>query len=130
MIRRPPRSTRTDTLFPYTTLFRSLLFQRPCDKLVIGRAGDQRIQPGAHMDIGPRPCLAVLDPERIVRPRGHRVAGVEANAEAAVPPLPLAFDGNCNARPVLPQNVTHFDRSHQPLNRKSVVKAKSGAERV
>src|SRR3546814_4892081 len=26
MIRRPPRSTRTDTLFPYTTLFRSLEF--------------------------------------------------------------------------------------------------------
>src|SRR3546814_951762 len=26
MIRRPPRSTRTDTLFPYTTLFRSILF--------------------------------------------------------------------------------------------------------
>src|SRR3546814_5755203 len=25
MLRRPPRSTRTDTLFPYTTLFRSLL---------------------------------------------------------------------------------------------------------
>src|SRR3546814_9545976 len=25
MIRRPPRATRTDTLFPYTTLFRSLL---------------------------------------------------------------------------------------------------------
>src|SRR3546814_5868813 len=28
MIRRPPRSTRTDTLFPYTTLFRS-----PVDKM-------------------------------------------------------------------------------------------------
>src|SRR3546814_17746821 len=26
MIRRPPRSTRTDTLFPYTTLFRSAFF--------------------------------------------------------------------------------------------------------
>src|SRR3546814_17016298 len=25
MLRRPPRSTRTDTLFPYTTLFRSFL---------------------------------------------------------------------------------------------------------
>src|SRR3546814_2161955 len=25
MLRRPPRSTRTDTLFPYTTLFRSLV---------------------------------------------------------------------------------------------------------
>src|SRR3546814_4808828 len=30
MIRRPPRSTRTDTLFPYTTLFRSpLSIRRP-----------------------------------------------------------------------------------------------------
>src|SRR3546814_8015366 len=28
MIRRPPRSTRTDTLFPYTTLFRSLSKQK------------------------------------------------------------------------------------------------------
>src|SRR3546814_10442764 len=28
MIRRPPRSTRTDTLFPYTTLFRSSLAAR------------------------------------------------------------------------------------------------------
>src|SRR3546814_11914282 len=28
MIRRPPRSTRTDTLCPYTTLFRSGAFQR------------------------------------------------------------------------------------------------------
>src|SRR3546814_8355951 len=28
MIRRPPRSTRTDTLFPYTTLFRSVVADR------------------------------------------------------------------------------------------------------
>src|SRR3546814_9761884 len=28
MIRRPPRSTRTDTLFPYTTLFRSVTFDK------------------------------------------------------------------------------------------------------
>src|SRR3546814_16928352 len=27
MLRRPPRSTRTDTLFPYTALFRSLLVE-------------------------------------------------------------------------------------------------------
>src|SRR3546814_17039301 len=27
MIRRPPRSTRTDTLFPYTTLFRSKILE-------------------------------------------------------------------------------------------------------
>src|SRR3546814_5460409 len=30
MIRRPPRSTRTDTLFPYTTLFRSDYARRGC----------------------------------------------------------------------------------------------------
>src|SRR3546814_15793788 len=31
MIRRPPRSTRTDTLFPYTTLFRSFLAESLAD---------------------------------------------------------------------------------------------------
>src|SRR3546814_10182923 len=32
MIRRPPRSTRTDTLFPYTTLFRSAYRARLIDR--------------------------------------------------------------------------------------------------
>src|SRR3546814_14857508 len=32
MIRRPPRSTRTDTLFPYTTLFRSSIFRYAADR--------------------------------------------------------------------------------------------------
>src|SRR3546814_5036642 len=41
MIRRPPRSTRTDTLFPYTTLFRS-----PDLGAV---AGDARLR-GRHLD--------------------------------------------------------------------------------
>src|SRR3546814_8985947 len=31
MIRRPPRSTRTDTLFPYTTLFRSSFAEIVCE---------------------------------------------------------------------------------------------------
>src|SRR3546814_17500443 len=31
MIRRPPRSTRTDTLFPYTTLFRSQPLEGTCE---------------------------------------------------------------------------------------------------
>src|SRR3546814_1087767 len=44
MIRRPPRSTRTDTLFPYTTLFRSLQRQ--------GRGTHQ------HRTIEERPALS------------------------------------------------------------------------
>src|SRR3546814_20843893 len=35
MIRRPPRSTRTDTLFPYTTLFRSQLVAELADAFVV-----------------------------------------------------------------------------------------------
>src|SRR3546814_4819016 len=42
MIRRPPRSTRTDTLFPYTTLFRS--HDRP--------AGHQRRREDPHLGHG------------------------------------------------------------------------------
>src|SRR3546814_5565635 len=52
MIRRPPRSTRTDTLFPYTTLFRSGCplperngrgSRRKRNRIrVRGRAGDRR----------------------------------------------------------------------------------------
>src|SRR3546814_18439796 len=40
MIRRPPRSTRTDTLFPYTTLFRSLILT--LERLDLGR---QHLEP-------------------------------------------------------------------------------------
>src|SRR3546814_5966921 len=43
MIRRPPRSTRTDTLFPYTTLFRSgprSIFSRILER--IGEAVSER----------------------------------------------------------------------------------------
>src|SRR3546814_14588090 len=38
MIRRPPRSTRTDTLFPYTTLFRSLHGDLGAGKSTLARA--------------------------------------------------------------------------------------------
>src|SRR3546814_12470498 len=36
MIRRPPSSTRTATLFPYTTLFRSLVRIKPLVKTLVG----------------------------------------------------------------------------------------------
>src|SRR3546814_6552874 len=43
MIRRPPRSTRTDTLFPYTTLFRS---GRGEDRRARGQGGPRPPPPG------------------------------------------------------------------------------------
>src|SRR3546814_19072220 len=59
MIRRPPRSTRTDTLFPYTTLFRSLpriVGQAAADQRGRGRAysQQQRRGRGAPQDRNPR----------------------------------------------------------------------------
>src|SRR3546814_10678588 len=40
MIRRPPRSTRTDTLFPYTTLFRSPSISSPFISVLVIREFD------------------------------------------------------------------------------------------
>src|SRR3546814_4482439 len=60
MIRRPPRSTRTDTLFPYTTLFRSVVHD---DRAVDFRQetlggprilGDDRVGVAARMRIDMR----------------------------------------------------------------------------
>src|SRR3546814_1810417 len=43
MVRRPPRSTRTDTLFPYTTLVRSHAPRRGVDRGTLHRSG--RVDP-------------------------------------------------------------------------------------
>src|SRR3546814_2192825 len=50
MIRRPPRSTRTDTLFPYTTLFRSKIALERLDAeadrieiIAVGRVGEMLV---------------------------------------------------------------------------------------
>src|SRR3546814_6123644 len=65
MIRRPPRSTRTDTLFPYTTLFRS--------PLVVGanslhrRDGDLR-----NGTIGKSPSAPPVEQKQAERPWGSR----------------------------------------------------------
>src|SRR3546814_16863749 len=52
MIRRPPRSTRTDTLFPYTTLFRSLAGKREVG--VVASGGLAQRFPGLHRDLSVR----------------------------------------------------------------------------
>src|SRR3546814_11216764 len=44
MIRRPPRSTRTDTLFPYTTLFRSRDAQIGITESAVAEAVSERVQ--------------------------------------------------------------------------------------
>src|SRR3546814_21178940 len=52
MIRRPPRSTRTDTLFPYTTLFRSVRIQRVDLQLRYGVVDAARAVQRGHVVVG------------------------------------------------------------------------------
>src|SRR3546814_451106 len=82
MNRRPPRSTRTDTLFPYTTLFRSAFAasaqidgdHRPapgeavCQPLEIaGVAGQARQAQQRRLSLRPR-IAAVVQPQAVLRP--------------------------------------------------------------
>src|SRR3546814_20111219 len=45
MLRRPPRSTRTDTLFPYTTLFRSVTACLACSRMTCNASLATRVAP-------------------------------------------------------------------------------------
>src|SRR3546814_15227905 len=55
MIRRPPRSTRTDTLFPYTTLFRSFFGLKPDDIIVEQRINQLAMAWTGHQQLHRRP---------------------------------------------------------------------------
>src|SRR3546814_11187983 len=83
MIRRPPRSTRTDTLFPYTTLFRSTQCDRESAVLVWHqcRAGNRhRCGAGAH-EVAAARTPAQLPPTD-GRPEAKYRAGAPAVASA------------------------------------------------
>src|SRR3546814_4318743 len=126
MIRRPPRSTRTDTLFPYTTLSDlSVVVERLCvalplagqpDPAVIadpphGRFGDQNHSLGEHAGAQTRSVPALAIEVGGVRPvrRGKlwKVALDDAKglARSSLPPGPATDAGNMSgldgdARPV------------------------------
>src|SRR3546814_12851211 len=75
MIRRPPRSTRTDTLFPYTTLFRSLAAE------LSGRRF--RLPARRHDQPDPQFRLARADRRAGARPRHGGQSGLCAQAAQA-----------------------------------------------
>src|SRR3546814_14735573 len=76
MFRRPPRSTRTDTLFPYTTLFRSATASG--GRLVVHARGHEVARPqdppvsGLQLDPGQRFAILAVD---------HRIRSEEHTSE-------------------------------------------------
>src|SRR3546814_17471722 len=95
MIRRPPRSTRTDTLFPYTTLFRS------DSDIALRSCGWQELVP-ERIDIGQAPAV-----ESLIDPPGQHVDTVAPGGDieqrdgiaAGLPSIALGIEG-CPGPPV------------------------------
>src|SRR3546814_19387973 len=90
MIRRPPRSTRTDTLFPYTTLFRSSRF-------CLSSPGANTLKPLAIITgVGPGTGAALA---RRFHAGGYRVAMLARDARrlgALAEELPGSIDIGCD----------------------------------
>src|SRR3546814_12379111 len=138
MIRRPPRSTRTDTLCPYTTLFRSAvdggapgpLHQRPAadDRRRRAAAPDHFAEVEAAEGVRGHACATVAR-----RRGGHlrqRYAdariGEDATAAGAAGGAVAHACAPHSARRPLPPGAADVRRG----DRKSAVKGKGGAVRV
>src|SRR3546814_15098578 len=115
MIRRPPRSTRTDTLFPYTTLFRSAQFYPSVNLLgFIGldALGLRNIANGGADtgSVGAALNLPIFDAgRRRANYRGARAAydlAVSSYDEPVQPALRQDADA-AQARPLLARPIEH-----------------------
>src|SRR3546814_19826434 len=94
MIRRPPRSTRTDTLFPYTTLFRSGLHLPALERALAGGAsavhaltvpsGESAKSMAGLADLLDRMLALGIDRRTVVVALGGGVTGVHARLAEAV----------------------------------------------
>src|SRR3546814_11900418 len=79
MIRRPPRTTRTDTLFPYTTLFRSgegKSFCTGCDTAALGVRAPG-VSDFAHVSKSQKRKFQILDSQKpfVAAIRGYAIGG-------------------------------------------------------
>src|SRR3546814_4639582 len=99
MIRRPPRSTRTDTLFPYTTLFRSDLlvpFQAVLERVhrVAGPIDIALAHPDAEFDLAPRHGReAVAFDDKVARDEREEIGGFRPRVFPQRPMIAPFLDG-------------------------------------
>src|SRR3546814_18763393 len=107
MIRRPPRSTRTDTLFPYTTLFRSegqapdVAADMPQpEQAAVGSDTEAPMSPGHGHHAG-------------ARPPGSRLLGDDASTGATELPAPARWI-NASNEDHPPGAPTHVAQTEPP----------------
>src|SRR3546814_1778691 len=121
MIRRPPRSTRTDTLFPYTTLFRSdllpLMFtEEEIEALVLGA---RIIESWADAALAKAAADVVAKVEAVLPANlRHHVSRTPLSAPADHRVVPLSVDASAiraalrNRRKLQDRTSTRLNSSH------------------
>src|SRR3546814_1028446 len=100
MIRRPPRSTRTDTLFPYTTLFRSRS-AAPRPRLIVDANQSWTLDDLHRFS----PELVALGVDLLEQPLA---AGQDDALTEASSPIPLCADESVNTINDLPRLVGRY----------------------
>src|SRR3546814_7631429 len=93
MIRRPPRSTRTDTLFPYTTLFRSVI-ALPDQRGLFATAGElaiQAIDRDIELAIGKPADVEIIELERHIAHDGGLAHPVQTLGNLAPERVRIAY---------------------------------------
>src|SRR3546814_17738072 len=116
MIRRPPRSTRTDTLFPYTTLFRSSI-----------EASDAFHAPARPVGLE-RGCTPLRPYPRTERRRCARLSGQAGAARRAPPSPPHAVIGRQRLRGRSSRRLKKVDLDHAEHGRGREVVADIGEQ--
>src|SRR3546814_3073117 len=102
MIRRPPRSTRTDTLFPYTTLFRSALNKHR--SIIMQNDGPPEINfidltadiVSAHVSNN---SVVISDLPMLIQQVHESLSGLQKSAEAPPEPLVPAVSIRSSVKP-------------------------------
>src|SRR3546814_16795504 len=109
IIRRPPRSTRTDTLFPYTTLFRS-------------RRKSRQVQSTPGGSIGCQP--------RLLRAARLRLPASQPCSPGRVPSYEGDRNSHCHWEPALPRDQGRGKRKSVVWGKMVSVRVDFGGRRV
>src|SRR3546814_10425925 len=92
MIRRPPRSTRTDTLFPYTTLFRSAVSETEGSPDKVDKAWTFKVGLIGELGWGISPYISYSE-------AFQPVAGLNRNGVPFIPTRGRQYDGGIKWQP-------------------------------
>src|SRR3546814_9785141 len=123
MIRRPPRSTRTDTLFPYTTLFRSRLTCSALDEANWpGPIHKESSSPTRTFDPMAAPMVARSEEHTSELQSLMRISYAVFCLKKKTQPVPkiLSINTQCSLPPIHTSNTYRYKTYTQPIPSKQI----------